>query len=629
MIFKLLFLLLLVGVAFFQSTQGLFSALIMMVLALSCAAGAIGSHEWVAVHWVAPYLRPDYAYSVALAVSFGIPLVLLRLVADKFITRACMLPLWVDRIGGGLCGLVTAFLVVGVMSHAVQNLPFGPSIIGFARVDATNSNALPIDGVEATPPDPDAPQQNLILEPDRIALNVGSMMLAGVFSGTHSFIDDHPDLVQTSAWVNAVPTQVSRFVKPESISIVRTQTVPFVYDFKPAKQSTRRGGGGDSIPATYDPIDPAAGKEFHMVRVKLKNTARDKHSSHIFTLRQFRIVGQNPQQNHMTQYLPIAIQDADSTQTINRHIRKKETNGKDWPVINETLSPRPDNNSEVEIVFELPIGFQPSHLAYKRGAFADVSFDNEAEHEIPDRHNTNAPPPSTANNVAPVKPASNNSNSTRRRGRRKRGNNSTSDAAVPNSGRGGNVRGFTANQGKSFFGSQLPMTLTAYRKLKDVELSGDKLVNGHLYGVVSEQDGGTKPVVDNFDVPDDKRLLQLNTTRLHTRSGLGKALDFASRTVQNYLVEDDRGNKYQMCGKYAITTVNGQRIIEVQYFKDQFGSIGGVGAFDKIKDAHLKKNYELGLLFLVPPGAKIVRFSTGGAATRADDLSGEDLIAPK
>ncbi len=626
MVFKLLFLILLVGVAFLQSTQGLFSALIMMVLTICCAAGAIGTHEWIAVNWVAPYLNPEYAYAVSLAVAFGIPLVLFRLVADKTITRACLLPVWVDRIGGGLCGLVTAFLVVGVMSHAVQNLPFGSSIIGYARVDATNTITEAIDGVKPTPPDITAPLNELILSPDRVALSVGSMMSAGVFSGGRSFFEDHADSAQTSAWNNAVPSQVTRYVPPGSISVVKTQLVPFVYDYEPAIQNTQRGGAGsNAVPASYDPIEPASGSEFHMVRVKLRDAARDKNSSHIFSLRQFRLVGQEPQASHLTQYLPVAIQDADATQTINRHIRRKKINGGNWPVINELLSPRADNKNEIEVVFELPIGFQPSHIAYKRGAFADVSFSGEAAAEDPEQPAAAAPP---VNTTPPNTPEANDDDSSNRRGRRKRGDN-TSDATAPNSGRGGNIRGITTNQGKSFFGNDLPMTLTAYRKLNNVEISGSQMANGHLAGVVRDQDGGTQPEVKSFDVPDDKRLLQLNTTRLQTRSGLGKALDFASRTIQNYLVEDDRGNKYKICGKYAIATVNGQQMVEVQYFKDQAGTIGGVGKFDKIKDDHLKKNYELVLLFLVEPGAKIVSFTTGGAATRADDLRGEDLIAPE
>ena len=93
--------------------------------------------------------------------------------------------------------------------------------------------------------------------------------------------------------------------------------------------------------------------------------------------------------------------------------------------------------------------------------------------------------------------------------------------------------------------------------------------------------------------------------------------------------EDAAGNRYKVVGKYAIAPVNGTRMIEVQYFRDPVGSMGGLGPFDKIKDDDLKGDYEFVLLFLVEPGAEIVSFSSGGSASRRDDLRGEGLVAPE
>ena len=105
-------------------------------------------------------------------------------------------------------------------------------------------------------------------------------------------------------------------------------------------------------------------------------------------------------------------------------------------------------------------------------------------------------------------------------------------------------------------------------------------------------------------------------------------LDHAARTVQNYLVEDAGGKRYKVIGKYAIADVDGQQTIEVQYFPEPAGTIGGLGAFSKIDETKLQGDYEFVLLFLVDPGARITSFSTGGDASRADDLSGENLVAP-
>ena len=54
-----------------------------------------------------------------------------------------------------------------------------------------------------------------------------------------------------------------------------------------------------------------------------------------------------------------------------------------------------------------------------------------------------------------------------------------------------------------------------------------------------------------------------------------------------------------------------------------------MGQFERIKERDLKGDYLLVLLFLVDPGVQITAFSTGGEATRKDDLSTENLVAPK
>ena len=110
---SLLVVTLIFAITIFQATQGLFSATIMMVLTICCAATAYGTYEWVAVEWIAPYWKPDYAHALALGLVFGVPLLLARLVFDRLIRRSCLLPAGVDRIGAGVCGMVTAFLMVG------------------------------------------------------------------------------------------------------------------------------------------------------------------------------------------------------------------------------------------------------------------------------------------------------------------------------------------------------------------------------------------------------------------------------------------------------------------------------------------------------------------------------------
>lgn len=624
MIVSVLLLVLLGAIALLQSTQGLFSALIMAVMTVCCAAGALGTYEWTAIHWLAPHWQPNYAFAIALAATFGVPLIILRLLADKLIRRSCLLPVWIERLGGGSCGLVTAFTMVGVTAHALQLIPFNGSVLGYARI-ALVPKEITGDDPDPTPPDPAADEHELMLSPDRFAVGLVSVLSTGLFSGRTVLTDVCPDAVQAVGWRNAVPSEVSRIAPPGSISVVKTRTVPFVYRFTPEK---RQGRG--TTPPVYDEFRPKSNHEFQMVRVQLKQEARDENKSHRFTLRQFRLVGRQPGGSHFEQRFPIAIQQEDAAQPINRHIRVVETRWGDWPVVDDVFAPREGNNNQIEIVFELHEGFVPAFIEYKGAARAELtSFEaQEARGASRARDKAPAAAPATAPTVAASPPSDAQDSQSTRPSRRRSRRGKAADATVPNSGRGGRVRGITATQGASFFGDELPMPMTQYRRLKNVRIRRGALTDGHLVGNVADQTTGTDTPVARFAVPRDKRLLHLNTQRIQARSGLGRALSFATRVVQNYFVEDTNGNRYVIVGKYAIATVNGREVVEVEYFSNQAGSIGGVGPFDRIKDRHLKDNYELVLLFLVDPGADISAFSTGGAATRKDDLTGENLVAP-
>jgi len=170
--------------------------------------------------------------------------------------------------------------------------------------------------------------------------------------------------------------------------------------------------------------------------------------------------------------------------------------------------------------------------------------------------------------------------------------------------------------------------MTAYQRYKNAELSRGMLVDGHLVGYLADQANGRNEWVSKFEVPLGQRLLHLNVHNLRARSTYGKALASAVKSAQNYTVQDDNGKRYQIVGKYAVARVGDDEVFEVQYFSHQAGSMGGVGKFEKIQDRHLTREYELVLLFLVDPGVTIVQFSTGGSASRADDLSNEGLVSP-
>ena len=152
-----------------------------------------------------------------------------------------------------------------------------------------------------------------------------------------------------------------------------------------------------------------------------------------------------------------------------------------------------------------------------------------------------------------------------------------------------------------------------------------ELISGHVISTL-ETSGAGEPL-RRLQVPEGKALLRLDVVNLRAGSLLGRAKSFAVKTVRNYLVTDDSGTQYKICGQIAVADVGGQRIMEVQYFPEVIGSLGGVRDFQRIKDRNLQGNYELYFLFVVDSGRRITRFSTAGEAGGVD-ISDLNLVAP-
>ncbi len=125
--------LLIAGIAFFQILQGLFSALIMTILTILCAALAFALYEPAASLL---YTRqPAFADAVALMAIFILPLLGLRILFDKFLGGNVVVGLWADRIGGGVLGLITGMIMVGVLAVGIQMLPLDASVMTYKPFD--------------------------------------------------------------------------------------------------------------------------------------------------------------------------------------------------------------------------------------------------------------------------------------------------------------------------------------------------------------------------------------------------------------------------------------------------------------------------------------------------------------
>jgi hypothetical protein len=182
MIFAILCLLLLAGIVFFQSTQGLFSGLIMALCTLAATLVAFTYYEPLAAKFGNTELQ--FLQPLCLVLLTAVPLLVLRILMDKFLPGNVVPSMWVDRIGGGIFGLVTGLLLVGTLAVAAQMLPWGRGVASIGS------------GYEAFDDKLERQNSFLVDLPTNFTLGAVKLMSsAGAVRGESSFAMLHDDLV--------------------------------------------------------------------------------------------------------------------------------------------------------------------------------------------------------------------------------------------------------------------------------------------------------------------------------------------------------------------------------------------------------------------------------------------------
>jgi uncharacterized membrane protein required for colicin V production len=167
MLVILVAILLIVVIGYYQATQGLFSAMITLILSVLCAGLALVSYEPVAAAALYEH-QGAHADAICMTALFLLPLIVLRFVIDAVVKGDVPLGNWLDRLGGGVLGLLAGCVQVGMLLIVMQMLPFGEAVLGWQTHDAALRRA----------PAP------IPFHPDELAVNVGRAASAGALSGS-------------------------------------------------------------------------------------------------------------------------------------------------------------------------------------------------------------------------------------------------------------------------------------------------------------------------------------------------------------------------------------------------------------------------------------------------------------
>jgi hypothetical protein len=171
MIFSVVVILFFAAIAYFYYAQGFLTSLLSAVCAVMAAVVAISYHENLEFYAFANRMT-DVGAAFSLAVIFAVVFVSTRLILDSAIPGNIRLPVLVDRIGAGVCGVICAIFATGVFAIAAQALPFGPGIMGQSRFKIASARDVhvPTAGQAADEQVLDQLSSETLKDEDRVSL---------------------------------------------------------------------------------------------------------------------------------------------------------------------------------------------------------------------------------------------------------------------------------------------------------------------------------------------------------------------------------------------------------------------------------------------------------------------------
>lgn len=604
---------LVLAVTFFQGLQGLFSSVIMCVLTILCAGLAFGTYENVYYGFLFERM-PNHGEAVALVAIFSISLLLLRTAADNVLKGNMVLPVLVDRIGGGALGLVSALIIVGMIQIGFQMLPFDESFLGFNRfspVSATTQKDITEEELKNTAPSAIAwPRSNLLFNPDGFTVKIVSLLSDGALRGANRFSDVYPDF--TGQMQNARNGTQRESNRVAMISTGIEASDPVYYLVPPGKMIRPivppPGTSREDAKASNSPSDPPpGGYEWRAYRMALRRAALDSDGQVRFRGPQVRIVGEY--RGTIVEYGLKAVQRESDPDTYVQLFRSKVMGRDEFCDVNRAPA---GDASPYEFVFEVPTDFKAHFIEFKRTARADASKVARDTDEKTDAGKKGGKP-STKKPQGNKKPDNKTTDS---------GNTGGGDTQKPKTP--DRVSGISVDEKKTHFGDKLPIALTAYDATAEVK--NKKLMGGKFAVRVADQKGDGPNAITSFDVPDGHQLLFVPVEEMDPKSTLGQAMGFAVRETPSVRLIHSKGEERPV-GRYAVADVNGEFWLEIQYQNEQERDANAaLPDFTKLSHRILTQSgTDYVYLFLVPSGAQANALRRGRG--EQIDLKSYNLIA--
>lgn len=491
-----------------------------------------------------------------------------------------------DRAGGGIFGAITGLIVVGVTAGAIQMLPFSFKFLGhgrFVMYDTKTGAPVKLDLEEKQSLEDltskldfnniEMRRESLWLSPDDFAVAVARHLSSNALQGEVDMAAVRPNPLDDAQWARFNPAgQKSTTAKANSVSVEAAWQVPEnqVMVLQAVEgQATSTGATKAKLVKATKPRDKLeAGNRYVVVRVKMDSSALDG-SAFRFSTGQVVLMAKLPS-GKMAAYRLVGI-NADPEKVSTRkgvYMRLPEGSS----VV------RPATSSRMDWVFSIPEGAMPQFVEYKLNARDEVPALKEEAQPLLSAGGSAKPKP---------KPEGGDQSGDSNSGGGSNGGNN--DGAATASDRISRVH---PNTSGSFFGEELPFTLTTYSDT-GLEHSGETIINGKLTAPLDQKDEpipGNQAPLSKLTCPPGKRLLHLSVARTIPRSLYGQVRDFTAQNNNCAILDEVGGREYEAVGVYAIATVGGQRIFDLQFIGPEYrvGS-AAVPKLNKVRSMHMER----------------------------------------
>jgi uncharacterized membrane protein required for colicin V production len=323
MILTLIILVLVLAIAFFHYTQGLFSATLSAICTILAAVLAFSYHE-VVVEALLGGRFAGAAHAMVLAVLFAVIYTVLRVLFDKMVPGNLRLPVLLDKVGAGVMGLVAGIFAGGIVAIIAQYLPLMPSVAGHARYvvdnrpvivpgEATRGRAMDSETWDqlksGKPGEFDESEKQAMLVPmdDLVVNTVGHLSDGGSLGWSRPLAAVHPDFLQELfAQRLGMQASASRVATPAAVTSADLFRLDSIerrdHEYKEMR----------AAPLDVTPLKPKQNEMLVVARVKLTKSATDKDGIVRFSPASVRLVGRKGDgaNAQWVNYFPVGTVDA-------------------------------------------------------------------------------------------------------------------------------------------------------------------------------------------------------------------------------------------------------------------------------------------------------------------------------